>query len=218
MDIVPDLSEERKRLYLCLLMAGNLRHKQLHRILIGIAMVGSAFAPRATFAQSERVRNLMDRYLLAAQKRDYATLAKMTREFKFEESSIRDSNPRSLWNPLLAEFWKQRTDDLEHKQVDDPFGQDEDIHDAREVVALMTPGAKWRVEEARLRPRRPLSQIYYLDVYVAVSYMSVDQAPQIGGRPLRKMILTCVLDGPILEWVRGCSRLEKGDTFWPDSP
>jgi hypothetical protein len=160
----------------------------------------------------------MDRYLLAAQKRDYATLAKMTREFKFEESSIRDSNPRSLWNPLLAEFWKQRTDDLEHKQVDDPFGQDEDIHDAREVVALMTPGAKWRVEEARLRPRRPLSQIYYLDVYVAVSYMSVDQAPQIGGRPLRKMILTCVLDGPILEWVRGCSRLEKGDTFWPDSP
>ncbi len=190
----------------------------LRHILIGVALVGSAFAPSATFAQSERVRSLMDRYLLAAQKRDYPTLAKMIPEFKLEESSIKESNPRSLWNPLLAEFWKQRTYDLEHKQVNDPFGQDGDIHDTREVITLMTSGAKWRVEEIRPRPRRPLSQIYYLDVFVAVSYMSIDKSPRIEGGPLKKMILTCVLDGPILEWVRGCSRIEKGDVFWPESP
>jgi hypothetical protein len=100
---------------------------RLYRSLIGIALVGSAFAPRATFAQSERARSLMDRYLLAAQKRDYLTLAKMIPEFKFEESSIKESNPKSLWNPLLAEFWKARADDLEHKQVSDASGQDGDI-------------------------------------------------------------------------------------------
>jgi hypothetical protein len=92
------------------------------------------------------------------------------------------------------------------------------IYDAREVIALMTPGAKWRVEEIRPRPRRSLSQIYYLDVYVAVSYTSIDKPPRIEGRPLKKMMLTCVLDAPILEWVRGCSRVEKGDVFWPESP
>lgn len=112
---------------------------RLRRILIGIALVGSAFAPHATFAQSERARSLMDRYLLAAQKRDYPTLAKLIGEFKFEESSIKDSNPRSLWNPLLAEFWKQKTDDLQHKEVNDLSVQDGDIYGTREVITLMTP-------------------------------------------------------------------------------
>ena len=202
-----------------------LRHKRLHRSLIVIALVGSVFAPCAAFAQSERVRSLMERYLIAAQKHDYPTLAKLTGEFRLEESDIKESNPRSFWSPLLAEFWKQKADDLEHNRVSHSSGEYVDLYGTREaaeitskVVNLMTPSAKWHVEEIRPRPRRPFSPIYYLDVYVAVSYMSIDKAPRVGDRALKKLILTCVLDGPDLAWVRGCSRVEQGDVFWPKAP
>ena len=165
----------------------------------------------------------MDRYLIAAQKHDYPTMAKLTGEFRIEESTIKENNPRSLWPPLLAAFWKQKTDDLMH--VNPASGGDVDIYGAREavettreVVKLMTPSAKWHVEEIRPRPRRPFSSIYYLDVYVAISYISIDKAPRVGERDLRKLILQCILDGPELAWVRGCSRVEQGDVFWPKAP
>lgn len=197
-------------------------------VLLSIALVvGVALAQRVSFAQSERERVLINRFLLAAQKRDYATLAKLTEAFTLEAFQIKDENPRSLWPSLLAEFWKQKIDDLQHKELtptsipgmDHPFfneGDDETIHEARELLGLVPPSAKWAVTEVRPRPRRPFSSAYYLDVYVAVSYLSKDAAPRISGKVLKKTILACTVTGPPLDSVVACDQFEKGDVYWPE--
>ncbi|SRR5579883_569004 len=196
----------------------------------GIALgCGVVLAAHASFAQTERVRALVGRYLLASQKRDYAALARLTEHFTIKESQIKEENPRSLWPSLLQEFWKRQADDLQHKElkpsyisgIDRPFFNedgDQVIHETRELLALMSPSARWTIAEVRPRPRRPLSSVYYLDVYVSVLYPSVDTAPRVGGgKVLKKMILDCTATGPLLDSVKGCSRLEKGDVYWPES-
>jgi hypothetical protein len=199
----------------------------MRKVLLSISLVASiAVTQRVSFAQSEREHALINNFLFAAQKRDYATLAKLTEPFKLEEAQLKGENPRSLWPSLLAGFWKQKTEDLQHKELkltslpgDHPFfdeGDDETIHEARELVELMPASAKWSVTEVRPRPRPPTSSVYFLDVYVAVSYPSKDVAPSIGGQALKKAILDCTVTGPPLDSVIACDRFEKGDVYWPE--
>jgi hypothetical protein len=197
----------------------------MKNVLLSISLVAViVLTQQVSFAQSERERLLINRFLLAAQKRDYAALAKLTSQFKIEEFQIQEENPRSLWPSLLAAFWKQQVEDLQHKElvptslsgVDYPYfneGDDETIHEIRELLRL-TESAKWTVTEIRPRPRQPLSSAYY-DVYVAVSYQSRDAAPSVGGKVLKKGILACEVIEP-LGYVMSCSRFDRGDVYWPE--
>jgi hypothetical protein len=199
----------------------------MRTVLLGVALVaGVALTQHVSFAQSERVHALINHFLSTAQRRDYAALARVTGQFKIEESQIKNENPRSMWPSLLAEFWKQKIQDLEHKELKPSSlpgterqlfdeGDDEVIHEARELLELMPASAKWGITEIRPRPRRPLSSVYYLDVYVSVSYPSKNAAATIGGKVLKKTILACTVAEP-LDYVIACDRFEKGDLYWPE--
>lgn len=201
----------------------SLGRRTSHSLVAVFLVVCAVITVRGASAQSTQARSLIDRYLSAAQKRDYLTLAKCTRELKGEELLIRELNPRTLWNSLLAEYWKQKANDLEHKEVKKdrigemefaPVGEDGAIYETRELLALITPKVRWTVTEIRPRPRAALSAVYYLDVFLELSYPSPADAAHVGDKALRKTTLGCVVDGPMMDSVGGCSRFEKSDVYW----
>jgi hypothetical protein len=202
----------------------------MRNVWLTIAITAGIVLPQSfLLAQSDKIRTLINRFLVAAQKHDYSTSAKLIEQFKMEEIQIKGENPRSLWPSLLADFWKQKAEDLEHRELkpssipgsDHAFfdeGDDGTIHTARELFELISPSARWSVSEVRPRPSRLSSGLSWFDVYVSLSYPSKDGAPSIVGKVLKKTILACtVAMGPMFETVQECNRFEKGDVYWPES-
>jgi hypothetical protein len=165
----------------------------MRNVWLTIAITACIVLPQSfLLAQSDKIRTLINRFLVAAQKHDYSTSAKLIEQFKMEEIQIKGENPRSLWPSLLADFWKQKAEDLEHRElkpssipgsdhVSFEEGDDGTIHTARELFELISASARWSVSEIRPRPSRP-SDLSWFDVYVSVSYPSKDGAPGIVGK------------------------------------
>jgi hypothetical protein len=158
-------------------------------------------------------RDVASQYLMALQKSDYVTLAKMTDIHRaFEEERIQDKNPRSLWPGLMASRIQERIEGLQWGATECLAPSNlpcETAHNeypwVRAQLAQVPPGCKWAVTEVRPIGARNGATV---KVFVEIEYPPTVFSSSDSGWPLRRSIAVLAIRD---QFVLSMTRVSAGD-------
>ena len=163
----------------------------------------------------QTVRNLIS----AIQRNDLNIALDLSYHFHKSIAQIHSNNPKSMWPKLSEDYRKAIIAQLTGKQpsLESILRIDGGLtHDLKELINLMGSPCNWKITESR---RRESAHLFMLGdfniniVYVDLAYRSIEEAPIIDNKPLKKTIIEIIIDADTGLFIRS-KMVDKATEYW----
>jgi len=157
--------------------------------------------------------------LSAIQKNDINKALDMSYHYHKSVAHIHANNPKSMWPKLSMDYHKAVIAQLTGKQpsMESILRLDGGLtHDFKELINLMVSTCSWKITESKRRQSAHLFMLgdYNINiVYVDLAYRSIEQAPIIDNKPLKKTILEIIIDADTGLFIRS-KMVDKATEYW----